>query len=70
MPKITVRPYEGSDLKPVLSIWNRALHRDPMTEGRFVRSILADPDFYAPDELGVTESADKSFKLRPRWYPD
>ncbi len=52
MPKITVRSYEGCDLIPVLSIWNRALHRDPMTEGRFVRSILADPDFWPGEDSG------------------
>ncbi len=52
MTKITVRPYEGSDLKPVLSIWNRALHRDPMTEVRFVRSILADPDYWPGEDSG------------------
>lgn len=52
MSDVTIRAYRGDDLKPVLAIWNRALSRDPMTEARFVRSVLADPDFQPGDDSG------------------
>jgi len=52
MVDLSVRPYRGTDLRPVVSIWNRALKRDPITEDRFVSSILADPDFRPGDDSG------------------
>ena len=45
MGTIRIRTLLGEDLPAVLSIWNRALGRDPMGEDRFVRTILADPDY-------------------------
>ncbi|MBP7933359.1 MAG: GNAT family N-acetyltransferase [Phycisphaerae bacterium] len=47
-----IRTLIGSDVGNVLAIWNRALRRDPMTEGRFVAGILADPDYWAGDDSG------------------
>ena len=47
-----IRTLAGSDVKDILAVWNRALRRDPMTEGRFVAGILADPDYWAGDDSG------------------
>lgn len=52
MSKMTIRPFTGMDLKEVLAVWNRALKKDPMTEGRFVRWALADPDYWPGDDSG------------------
>ena len=53
MSETRIRTLRGPDLPAVLSIWNRALVRDPMTEGRFVRGILADPDYWPGDDSGL-----------------
>jgi len=50
VPDLNIRPFLGSDLTAVLNIWNRALLRDPISEDRFVRTILADADYWpGPD---------------------
>lgn len=55
----TVRTLCGRDVEPVLGIWNRALVRDPIDEGRFVRHVLADPDYWPGDDSGfVVAEAD------------
>lgn len=52
MSDIELRPLAGADLDAVLSIWNRALVRDPISVGRFVGGILCDPDYWAGEESG------------------
>jgi len=52
-----IRTLAGSDVKNVLAIWNGALKRDPMTEGRFVAGILADPDYWAGEDSGFFVAA-------------
>ncbi len=52
MSALQIRTYQGSDLSAVLSIWNRALTRDPITESRFVQTVLADPDFWPGEDSG------------------
>ena len=52
MADIRIRAMAGSDLEAVLSIWNRALHRDPMSMDRFVSWLLGDPDYRPGDESG------------------
>jgi mycothiol synthase len=52
MNETRIGTLQGPDLPAVLSIWNRTLVRDPMTEGRFVRGILADPDYWPGDDSG------------------
>ncbi len=47
-----IRPLTGADIKPILAIWNRALARDPISEGRFVSSVLASPDLWPGEESG------------------
>jgi mycothiol synthase len=45
MNAIEVRPLDGTCLNTVLSIWNRALVRDPISESRFVGGVLCDADY-------------------------
>lgn len=52
MSKITIRTLSGSDIDAVLSIWNAALLRDPIDQGRFVRGILADADYWPGEDSG------------------
>ncbi|HOB76027.1 MAG TPA: GNAT family N-acetyltransferase [Phycisphaerae bacterium] len=52
MSSIELHPLAGADLKAVLSIWNRALVRDPISESRFVSSTLCDPDYWPGEDSG------------------
>ncbi|MCP4594599.1 MAG: GNAT family N-acetyltransferase, partial [bacterium] len=52
MSDVSIRSLCGSDLAPVLAVWNRALRRDPIDEARFARTILADPDYWPGDDSG------------------
>jgi len=52
MAETTIRIYQGSDLEAILSIWNRALVRDPIGKGRFVTSVLADADLWPGEDSG------------------
>lgn len=52
MSDFSVRTLRGSDLRALLEVWNRALVRDPMTEERMVRTILADPDYWPGEGSG------------------
>ena len=52
MSPVRIRTLLGSDLNVVLSIWNRMLKRDPMTMGRFVSSVLGDPDYWPGEDSG------------------
>lgn len=45
MPAITVRPYAPEDLSATVSIWNRCLTKDPISEDRFWHHFLLDPNF-------------------------
>ncbi len=52
MSNTSIRTLLGSDLAPLLSLWNRALTLDPMSEERFVRTVLADPDYWPGEDSG------------------
>lgn len=52
MSPVRIRTLLGSDLSAVLSIWNRTLKRDPITMGRFVSNVLADPDYWPGEDSG------------------
>ncbi len=57
MSPVRIRTLLGSDLDSVLSIWNRALKRDPMTMGRFVSGVLGDPDYWPGEDSGFFVAA-------------
>ena len=52
MSEIIIRTLLGSDLDSIVSIWNNALKRDPISKGRFVRSILGDADYQPGEDSG------------------
>jgi mycothiol synthase len=45
MDKLTIRPFSGSDLSAVVSLWNRCLTKDPITEERFWHLFVLDNNF-------------------------
>lgn len=45
MEGIVIRPFQPGDLAPVVAQWNQCLDRDPITEERFWRLLLLDPNF-------------------------
>jgi len=45
MPAATIRPFAPHDLGPVVTLWNRCLSKDPITEERFWRMFLLDANF-------------------------
>ncbi|SDC91774.1 Acetyltransferase (GNAT) family protein [Paenibacillus sp. UNCCL117] len=45
MSIIIYRYYEPGDEGEIVSLWNRCLNRDPVTETRFRRLVLLDPNF-------------------------
>ncbi len=53
MPDVTLRHFLGSDVDGVVNIWNRALRRDPINQGRFVSWLFGDPDYWPGPESGV-----------------
>jgi mycothiol synthase len=57
MSDLTIRTLQGSDLKTVVAIWNRALRRDPISEGRFMGGILGDPDYWPGGDSGFFVAA-------------
>ncbi len=57
MPKYTIRPFLPGDLVPVVSLWNRCLSKDPISEERFWRLFLLDENF-DPDGALVAQSND------------
>ena len=57
MSDITIRTLTGPDLPDILAIWNRALVRDPISEARFISSVLADPDYWPGEDSGFFVAA-------------
>jgi GNAT superfamily N-acetyltransferase len=53
MSAITIRSFRGTDLGPIVEIWNRALRRDPIDVGRFTSWLLGDPDYWPGDDSGM-----------------
>ncbi|MEA3336742.1 MAG: GNAT family N-acetyltransferase [Chloroflexota bacterium] len=49
-----IRSFEASDLAQLLTVWNKALRFDPVTEAFFCRQVLLDPNFLAAN-LPVAE---------------
>lgn len=49
---VGIRPLKSADLSAILSIWNRALVRDPINQGRLVSMIYGDPDYQAGEDSG------------------
>lgn len=47
-----IRTLRDGDLSTILSIWNRALVRNPISEGRFVSMVFADPDYWPGEDSG------------------
>jgi mycothiol synthase len=52
---MNIRPFEPTDLRGVIDVWNAALTRDPMDERRFVTLVLLDPNFQAANLLVAVE---------------
>lgn len=52
MPEFTIRHFVGSDLARIVTIWNRALKRDPINEGRFTTWLMGDPDYWPGPDSG------------------
>lgn len=46
-----IRPYRASDLAQLLTVWNKSLRFDPVTEAYFCRQVLLDPNFQAANLL-------------------
>ena len=49
---IHIRTLRGDYLAAVLAVWNRTLTRNPISEDRFVRIVLGDPDYRPGDDSG------------------
>jgi GNAT superfamily N-acetyltransferase len=49
----TIRTAHGGDTESILNVWNAALTRDPISEGRFVSSVLGDPDYWPGNDSGL-----------------
>lgn len=45
MTGVTIRPFRPQDYTPVVSLWNRCLTKDPITEDRFWKFYLLDANF-------------------------
>ena len=54
---LTVRPFQPGDYLPVVSLWNRCLHKDPITSERFWQLFLLDENF-DPNGALVAENGD------------
>ncbi|UCG16268.1 MAG: GNAT family N-acetyltransferase [Phycisphaerales bacterium] len=52
MPDLHIRTFSGTDLPPVVALWNRALTRDPINTGRFVAWLFGDPDYRPEADSG------------------
>ncbi len=59
---IRIRTLRGDDLAAVLAVWNRALTRNPMSEDRFVRIVLDDPD-YRPVVARLRQASVRVFEV-------
>lgn len=55
---LTVRPFRPDDLQLVVALWNRCLTRDLITEERFWRLFLLDPNFDPHGALVAEELGD------------
>lgn len=54
----TIEPFAGSDFDRVLSIWNRALVRDPIDAGRFSSWLFGDADYWPGEDGGMFVARD------------
>lgn len=45
MTELNIRAVKGNDVTKIVSLWNRTLIRDTITEQRFVNWLFVDPDF-------------------------
>ncbi|MBN1491073.1 MAG: GNAT family N-acetyltransferase [Phycisphaerae bacterium] len=57
MSAVQIRTLESADVSAVLKVWNRALKRDPMNEGRFIGGVLCDADYWPGDDSGFFVAA-------------
>ncbi|HRX87591.1 MAG TPA: GNAT family N-acetyltransferase [Phycisphaerae bacterium] len=53
MPEISLRPLRSDDVDAVVRIWNAALHRDPITVGRFCGWLFGDADYRPGADSGM-----------------
>jgi mycothiol synthase len=47
-----IRTLVGTDIEPVVAVWNRALRRDPISPTRFVSWLMGDPDYRPGEDSG------------------
>jgi len=59
MSAFTIRPLAGRDVEHVVSVWNAALRRDPISTGRFVSWLFGDPDYWPGDDSGFFVATEK-----------
>ena len=52
MNTTSIRPLVGSDLSAIVSIWNRSLTKDPISEQRFLQGVLCDNDYWPGEDSG------------------
>lgn len=52
MNTLRIRPFDGPDVEPVVSLWNRALRRDPIGIARFGTWLFGDPDYQPGPDSG------------------
>ncbi len=52
MSEFQVRFAGDGDVEGIVSVWNRALLLDPISEGRFTQVVLGDPDYWPAGVLG------------------
>lgn len=45
MSELNIRPFSGSDIAPLVALWNRCLTKDPITEERFWHLFVLADDF-------------------------
>ena len=54
---LTIRPFRPGDHLPLVALWNRCLHKDPITPERFWQLFLLDENF-DPDGALIVENGD------------
>ena len=54
---VVVRPFAPADLTPLVALWNRCLTADPISEERFWRLFVIDPNFDADGAIVAADAA-------------
>ena len=61
MSEFQVRFAGDGDIEGIVSVWNRALLFDPISEGRFAEVVLGDPDYWPDGGSGYSTDGSGSF---------